>query len=150
MKIKLLLILFPLLFLVHKLKSAEDSPVILNWQILQSVEFKPKYVKEVNFEMLFPIFTNQLLKLNGQKVIISGYCVPFDKSNQKIALSATNYASCFFCGKAGPASVMTIKLKSPTKYKLDAFKYFEGILKLNDSNIKEFYYILENAVEYKK
>jgi hypothetical protein len=45
---------------------------------------------------------------------------------------------------------MTINLKNPTKYKLDAFKFFSGTLKLNDSNINEFYYILEDAIELKK
>lgn len=150
MKTRLYYLALLLLLNSAPIYSAQDSPIVINWQILQAVEFKSKYLKEVNFEMLFPIFTNQLLKLNGQKVIISGYCVPFDKNNRKIALSATNYASCFFCGKAGPASVMTINLKNPTKYKLDAFKFFSGTLKLNDSNINEFYYILEDAIELNK
>lgn len=122
----------------------------LTWSKLENIDFTEKYVKEVEGYMLFPKFTDELKKLNGKQVTVEGYVVPVDKTGSMVALSANPYAACFFCGKAGPASVMTIKLKTKNpKYKIDDYVKFTGILRLNDSDIKEFYYILENAAEIK-
>lgn len=124
-----------------------QTPIKLSWAVLQDVEFKAKYVKEIEGDMFFPSFPNNVLQLKGKKVTVKGFCVPVDKEGKTLALSASSYANCYFCGKSGPASVLTVKLKSPKPYKLDAFVAFTGILKLNDSDIREFYYILEDAVE---
>jgi hypothetical protein len=140
--------LFTSLFMLVFFSFAQDPlPTKMSWDLLQSVQLKPKFVKEVNFDMLFPIFPEALLKYQGQLVTIKGYCVPVDKEGKKIALSATNYASCFFCGKAGPASVLTVNLKQKKKYKIDAYKTFIGKLRLNNNDIREFYFILDDAVE---
>lgn len=122
----------------------------LSWAKLENVEFVEKYVKDVEGYMLFPKFPEDLKKLNGKPVTVEGYVVPVDKSGSSIALSANPYAACFFCGKAGPASVMTVKLKVKNpKYKIDDYLKFTGKLRLNDDDIKEFYYILEEASETK-
>lgn len=123
------------------------APVFLSWDVLQDVTFEEKFVKEVNGPMLFPKFTPKMRALNGKQVQVKGYVVPFDPSGAKLALSANSYAACFFCGKAGPASVLTINLKTPDKrFKTDQFRNFTGNLRLNDKDIKEFYYILDEAI----
>ncbi len=122
----------------------------LTWSKLENVEFVEKYVKDVEGYMLFPKFPEDLKKLNGKQVTVEGYVVPVDKTGSSVALSANPYAACFFCGKAGPASVMTVKLKVKNpKYKIDDFVKFTGKLRLNDEDIKEFYYIMEEAAETK-
>lgn len=122
------------------------APVFLSWNVLQDVEFEEKYVKEVDGPMLFPKFTARMKALNGKQVRIEGYVVPFDPSGARLALSANSYAACFFCGKAGPASVLTVNLRQPNKkFKTDQYRGFTGRLRLNNSDIKEFYYILEDA-----
>jgi hypothetical protein len=138
-----------LLALPLLLAFAGPTP-FLSWPQLENVEFAEKFVKEVDGYMLFPKFTEPLKKLAGKPVMVEGYVVPVDKSGAMIALSANPYAACFFCGKAGPASVMTVKLKTKNpNYKIDDVVKFTGTLRLNDDDIKEFYYILENAVEVK-
>jgi hypothetical protein len=144
--IKKILPLFILCFVAFK---PQELP-FLSWATMQNVEFEPKYVAETKMDMLFPVFTSEIKKLKGQIVEVEGYVIPFDKSGAKVALSATNYASCFFCGKAGPASIMSINLKvGNPKYKTDQFRRFKGKLKLNDSDIREFYYALDLAEEVK-
>lgn len=129
--------------------SPANGP-FLTWSKLENIEFVEKYVKEVEGYMLFPKFPDDIKKLDGKQVTIEGYVVPVDKSGASIALSANPYAACFFCGKAGPASVMTVKLKTKNpKYKIDDYIKFAGTLRLNDDDVKEFYYILEQAVETK-
>ncbi len=131
------------------LSFAAEVP-FLTWNKLENVEFVEKWVKDVEGYMLFPKFPEDLKKLNGKPVTVEGYVVPVDKTGSSVALSANPYAACFFCGKAGPASVMTVKLKVKNpKYKIDDFVKFTGKLRLNDDDIKEFYYILEEAAETK-
>jgi hypothetical protein len=123
-------------------------PIKLSWKTMQNIQFKKQYYKEIDGEMMTPVFTPELIQLNGQHVQVEGYCVPVDEKGRYIALSANPYASCFFCGKAGPASVMTIKFKKKNKsYNTDDYKHFTGRLRLNYDDINEFYYVLEDAVE---
>ncbi len=118
----------------------------LNWKTLESIKFEKKYYKEIDGEMLAPIFTEDIKKYDGKEVQVEGYVVPVDEKGRYCALSANPYASCFFCGKAGPASVMTIKFKKRDKsYKTDDYIIFKGKLQLNYSDINEFYYILNDA-----
>ncbi|SFD45572.1 hypothetical protein SAMN05518672_10219 [Chitinophaga sp. CF118] len=129
----------------------QNEVLPVSWDTLQDVPFREAFVKEIGGYMLFPNFTPALKKLDGKIVRIEGYVVPFDKTGAKIALSANSYAACFFCGKAGPASVMTINLKVPnTKYRTDQYRSFKGKLRLNEKDVNEFYYILEGAEQVKQ
>ncbi|HVU94694.1 MAG TPA: hypothetical protein VHE34_05695 [Puia sp.] len=120
--------------------------VKLDWTTLQNIEFQEKYVEEIKAYMKFPKFSWELKNLGGTVVEIEGYTIPFDKNGLKIALSANPYASCYFCGKAGPASVLTVSLKARnTHYHIDDYKTFRGKLRLNSDDIHEFYYILEES-----
>lgn len=131
--------------------SQPANPPKLTWKTMQNIQFKKKYYKEIEGEMMAPVFTEELKKLDGQQVEVEGFCVPVDEKGRYIALSANPYAACFFCGKAGPASVMTIKFKKKNKsYNTDDYCYFQGRLRLNHDDINEFYYVLEDAVEVKK
>jgi hypothetical protein len=95
-----------------------------------------------------PVFPAEVKKFHNKQVEIDGYVIPLDKSGKTIVLSAYAMAECFFCGKASPASVMTIKLKTPSKkYKTDQIATFRGRLKLNDSDPKELFYVLEEGIE---
>ncbi len=142
--------LFTVLIGIALMSFVPANAPFLTWSKLENVEFVEKYVKDVEGYMLFPKFPEDLKKLDGKPVTVEGYVVPVDKSGSSVALSANPYAACFFCGKAGPASVMTVKLKVKNpKYKIDDYIKFTGNLRLNDDDIKEFYYILEQAVETK-
>ncbi len=130
---------------------AYAPPVTITWKTLEDIDFEEKFVKELDDYMLFPKFPNAIKQLAGKVVDVKGYVVPIDKRGEIIALSANPYDACFFCGKAGPASVMTVKLRTKNpSLKLDQFLTFRGKLKLNDSDFKEFYYIMEDAVVVSK
>lgn len=122
------------------------EPILVTWQLLTELHYVVKYYEEVAVEMLAPVFTPNILALDGRRVSIKGYVVPIEASGASIALSATPYASCFFCGKGSPASVMTVKLNTPQpKLLTDDHLTFTGTLRLNASDPNEFYYVLEAA-----
>jgi hypothetical protein len=126
-----------------------DPVVKLTWKTMQSIKYEKKYYKEIEGEMLAPLFTDELKQLDGKMVEVEGYIVPIDEKWRYLALSANPYAACFFCGKAGPASVMTVKFKGKSKkrYNTDDYKRFKGRLRLNYNNVDEFYFVLENSEE---
>jgi len=122
----------------------------ISWDVLMDIDYTLQYYEEFNMEIYAPVFTEEVKKLHKKEVVIEGHIIPLDVEQEIVALSYNPYASCFFCGQASPASVISMHLKSKGKrYKKDTFKKFQGTLYLNQDDPNEFYYILKNAREYK-
>lgn len=121
------------------------APTKISWENLRDVTFKKKWYPEESIYMLYPTFGPNLQKLDGKEVLIKGYLVPVDVESNLFVLSAFPYSMCFFCGGAGPESVMALKMKKPRRFKTDEVHTFKGTLKLNANDIYELNYILQNA-----
>ncbi len=122
----------------------------INWDILQNLEYKLKYFPDLELEMYSPIFPEAIKSLDKKKVIIKGFVIPFDVEQNLIALSLNSFAACFFCGNAGPASVISLYTKDEEKYNMDDFIKFQGVLHLNYNDPNEFYFILRDAIEIRE
>lgn len=118
----------------------------LTWKQLADVDFELRYFKEQKQKFLVPVFGETPKAHEGKEVSISGYMLPLDL--KLYALSKFPYASCFFCGGAGAETIIELQLKpeAAKRYKMDQWMTFKGILRLNDSDVMHFNYILENAV----
>jgi hypothetical protein len=119
----------------------------ITWDMLKDVTFKKKWYPQESIFMLYPTFGAPLKKLENKEVMIKGYVIPVDVATNMYVLSAFPYSQCFFCGGAGPESVMSLKPKKSEvrKYKTDEMHTFTGKLKLNADDIYEMNYILEEA-----
>ncbi len=117
----------------------------LTWKQLADVEFKPRFFKEYNQKYLVPIFGKTPKAYEGKEVTITGYVIPLRE--KFYALSKNPYASCFFCGASGPETIIELQLilEAIKRYKMDERITFKGVLRLNDSDVNHFSYILENA-----
>ncbi|GAB3545005.1 DUF3299 domain-containing protein [Spirosoma fluminis] len=125
---------------------AAAEPVKLSWEVLRDVTFKKKWYAEESVYMLYPTFGQGIQKLNGKAVELTGYVLPVDLESNLYVLSAFPYSACFFCGGAGPESVVSLKFKKPgKKFKTDERRTFRGTLKLNADNIYELNYIIADA-----
>lgn len=125
---------------------AAAEPVKLSWEVLRDVTFKKKWYAEESVYMLYPTFGPAIQKLNGKPVELTGYVLPVDLESNIYVLSAFPYSACFFCGGAGPESVVSLKFKKTgKKFKTDERRTFRGTLKLNADNIYELNYILADA-----
>jgi hypothetical protein len=122
-----------------------DEPQKLTWDMLKDVTFKKKWNQKESIFMLFPTFGPNLKKLEGKQVVIKGFMVPVDPESNEYVLSAFPYSMCFFCGGAGPESVMSLQLKKNRKFKTDEMHSFTGRLTLNADDIYALNYILTNA-----
>lgn len=130
--------------------SAVHSQTKINWDTLADVTFTDKYSEEVKAYYYFPTFGSSVLALNNKEVIIRGYVLEIDRGNDVYILSANPFAACFFCGGAGPESIVELKLpKSHPRFDMDEVVTFKGRLKLNAVDIYQCNYILENATVVK-
>jgi len=120
---------------------------IVNWKHLSRVKFDEQYTESIEAYVPYPIFHPNIIALDGKKISIDGYVIPIEETKDEtlIILSALPFANCFFCGGAGPETVMDIQLNTKHKFKTDTKTTFRGRLKLNDSDLDYLNYILEEA-----
>lgn len=119
----------------------------ITWKDLEDVSFEEQYVESYQDWFLVPTFGETVKKLEKTTISIKGYLVPIDLDGKVYALSAYPYSSCFFCGGAGPESVMTLLFDGdpPRKYKIDDVETFKGELHLNKHDPEEFIYVLKHV-----
>ncbi len=122
------------------------NPEKVTWETLRDVTFNKKWFEAEQVYMLYPTFGPAIKKLDNKEVAITGYVIPRDLDAGLYVLSAFPFSACFFCGGAGPESVMTLNFgKNSRKFKTDERLTFKGTLKLNADDIYELNYILNNA-----
>lgn len=122
----------------------------INWNYLADYDFELRYNEETELYFRFPLFSEKVKKIQGETVEIEGYMIPVDVEANYYVLSAFPYANCFFCGGAGPESVVELEMKpGHRRYKTDERVKMRGKFKLNSVDIYQLSYILEEAVEIK-
>jgi len=124
--------------------KVQTNPTELNWNILGDIKYvnrkDPRYG-----EISFPVVNSKLKLLQGKKITMTGFIVPID--NKTYALSKNVFASCFFCGQAGPETIMGIVFKGETpKLKTDQYVTLEGTFRYNENDVDDWIYHIENAV----
>ncbi len=143
-------LIFSALFLALMLNQKSFAQTEITWTDLNDVVFTDKYSKEVEAYFFFPTFGQDIKDLEGSEVIIRGYILPIDPESNYYILSKNPFSSCFFCGAAGPETIIELKLADKsTKFKMDQVAKMKGILRLNDSDIYQCNYILDKAVVVK-
>jgi len=127
-----------------------DSYSELTWKDLTDVEFKDVYVDELDAYYWKPIFGPLVKDLEGGKFYITGYVIPVDIDEDFYVLSRYPFANCFFCGGAGPETVIDLQFEghSPREYATDERLSFAGELKLNADDVYQMNYILVGAHEH--
>lgn len=140
---KILLITFGVLFGSLSVQAQQA----VTWQTLAKVTYE--YIQNFDQNLWYgaPTFSEEVKALDGKQISIKGYVLPSDAAENSYILSAFPFSSCYFCGGAGPESVIELRLKKrKSAYKLDQVVTFTGRLVLNDREL-EMNYILEEAEE---
>ena len=122
----------------------------LTWQVLSDVEFTDIYLEELDAYYWMPEFGPQVIAAEGKEFHITGYMIPVDVDEDFYVLSRFPFANCFFCGGAGPESVIDLRFPTREKrtYQTDDRLTFRGTLRLNADDVYQMNYILEGAVEH--
>ncbi|HHS95488.1 MAG TPA: hypothetical protein ENJ45_02780 [Phaeodactylibacter sp.] len=138
------------LLLSHQLTAqntaAAESPNKI-WNTLGKITFKKQYDEMMGFKVDVPVFSPEVKALDGKEIIIKGYIIPVEgyKSHKEFVFSAFPYNMCFFCGGAGPETVMEISAIQDIKYTTEPVT-LKGKLSLNDSDINHLIYALTEVV----
>ena len=151
----------PDLALIGTAKAAEPEPAIVNvtqaedyreltWAELADVDFKDVYLEELDSYYWKPQFGPQVLAAEGPDVYITGYVIPVDLDEDFYVLSRYPFANCFFCGGAGPESVIDLRFADSDHrtYQTDERLTFHGNVRLNADDVYQMNYILEGAEEH--
>ncbi len=127
---------------------SEETAKELTWKMLTDVEFKDVYLEELDAYYWKPTFGQSIKDLEGDEVFITGYIIPVDYDENFYVLSRYPFANCFFCGGAGPESVIDLRFANENrKYKTDERLTFKGKFKLNADDVYQMNYILLEAIE---
>jgi hypothetical protein len=117
----------------------------LTWKLLAQIKYVKKPSADYPEGVMFPIINTTLKSKNKKTITMSGFIIPID--NKNYALSKNVFAQCFFCGQAGPETIMGIKFKNPNmKLKTDQYVTLQGIFRYNDNDVDDWIYHIENAV----
>jgi hypothetical protein len=135
-------ILASLLFLSSLHATAQQENF---WHTLAQVGFKN--VKDKNgYDAEVPSFSKYLKTFNGKKISIKGYVIPLEEvgGSGKFMLSSLPFNLCYFCGAAGPETVVEVETKEKVKFSSKQIT-MEGIIVLNETDPDHHIYILKNA-----
>jgi hypothetical protein len=116
----------------------------LIWPKLYDIKFET--VKDNLGEYDKPIFSQAAKTLDGKRITVPGYMVPFETGlkSAHFMLSSLPLNACFFCGGGGPETVIEVFLKKESTL-IDKPIEVTGTLKLNASNPDQMIYILQQA-----
>jgi len=116
------------------------------WKTLSKITYRKEYDEIMGFKIDKPVFSKQVENIEGTEVTIKGYIIPVEgyKSHTEFIFSAFPYNMCFFCGGAGPETVMEVLATEPVKYSAEQIK-LKGKLVLNPDDINRLMYQLVDA-----
>lgn len=127
------------------LDEVQTKPDTLTWKMLGVIKYVKKPHAEYPEGVMFPIVSAQVKSFAKKRVVISGFIIPVDATTY--ALSKNVFASCFFCGQAGPETITGIKFRGATpRLKTDQFVMLEGTFRYNDRDVEDWIYHMDDAV----
>ena len=119
----------------------------LGWQAFAQVKSETKFFKNEGVYVVTPKFDEKIKSFEGMYFSLRGYYIPTEVHSDKwIVMSKVPMSQCFFCGGAGPESIAMINFKGKApKFKTDQVITVRGKLRLNDSNLDELNFILDES-----
>jgi hypothetical protein len=115
------------------------------WQVLAEVGFQTR--KDANGSIIeTPVFSKNLKSFNGKKIKLKGFVIPINEvgDQDKFMLSSLPFNVCYFCGAAGPETVIEVMSDDGVRFSSKPI-WVEGILSLNDNDPDHHMYILKSA-----
>ncbi len=116
------------------------------WPILAGVKYKKVEDKVLGFEVDYPIFNEEIKSFDGKIIKVRGFIVPTNgyKSTKEFVLSALPVKSCYFCGGAGPETVLEVNCKENVPLTNSRVE-LEGRLQLNSADLNRLMFQLIDA-----
>jgi len=145
--VRMMIIFFWVAFLTGVTELHAQSTTTENvWKTLAKITYKKEYDEFLGFKIDRPVFSEEIKALNGKEITIKGYIIPVEgyKSHKEFILSAYPYSMCFFCGAAGPETVMEVEAIEAVNYVAESI-VLKGKLHLNDKDVNKLMFSLSEA-----
>ena len=130
---------------------AQEDPAVTStdenvWKTLSKITYKKEYDEFLGFKIDKPVFAEDVKNLEGKSIIVKGYIIPVEgyKSHSEFIFSAYPYNMCFFCGGAGPETVMEVEASEDVEYTAEQIT-LQGKLVLNADDVNRLMYLLVDA-----
>jgi hypothetical protein len=116
------------------------------WKTLAKITFTKEFNEMMGMKVDVPVFSQDVKDLEATEITVRGYIIPVEgyRSHKEFVFSAFPYNMCFFCGGAGPETVMEVFAKEEIPYTAEAVT-IKGRLSLNSEDINRLMYILEDV-----
>lgn len=111
-----------------------SAQTLVSWNTFAQVTFRKEFSETFGFEVNVkpPEFSKELMALNGKEIRVKGYVIPVDVELGMYMVSANPFANCFFCGNAGPETVVELfPTENFPRFSTDQVVIFKGILQIN-------------------
>ncbi|MCB0686966.1 MAG: hypothetical protein KDC53_10585 [Saprospiraceae bacterium] len=141
MQIKYLILMTVLVSTFFQVSAQETT-----WKTLAKITYTKQYDELMGFKVDVPVFSEDIKALEGKVIEVKGYIIPVEgyKSHKEFIFSAFPYTMCFFCGGAGPESVMDVFAKNAVEYSAEQIT-LRGKLELNATDINRLMYSIHDA-----
>ncbi|WP_350286295.1 hypothetical protein [uncultured Croceitalea sp.] len=117
----------------------------LTWADFADVDFVPEYNEKYDVDFLMPTFGKRIMFFRGKRVSIRGYFLDIAGNGEIFLVSQNPMASCFFCGAAGPETIIEVNFKEHPPFRTDQIVTVTGVLELNRNDVDHCNYILKGA-----
>ena len=117
----------------------------LTWEDFADVNFEAKFNEKYGVHFLMPTFGDKIKTFEGKKISIKGYFLDISGSGDVFLVSQNPMASCFFCGAAGPETIVEVSFKDKPPFRTDQIVVVTGLLELNENDVDHCNYILKGA-----
>lgn len=116
------------------------------WKTLSKITYVKEYDEFLGFKIDRPVFSEEIKALNGKEVTVKGFIIPVEgyKGHTEFIFSAFPYSMCFFCGGAGPESVMEVQAIEAISYTAESI-VLKGKLHLNSEDVNKLMFSLSDA-----
>ena len=133
-------------FLLLFMLSTPADNNLEGWELLSDVEVVRVYDDFLEQEVEKPEFSEVLKGRNKSEIELQGFVIPLNEvgTSDYFVLSRFPYQSCFFCGNAGPETVVEVYTNEPLSLKDQRVKV-KGTLYLNASDPLHLYYIMKDC-----
>jgi hypothetical protein len=138
-------ILMSVLFMACPLTAQTGTTESL-WKTLARITYVKEFDSFLGFKVDKPVFSEAIKALNGKEVTVKGFIIPVEgyKGHKEFILSAFPYTMCFFCGGAGPESVMEVTTLESVEYSTESI-VLKGKLHLNSDDVNKLMFSLTEA-----
>lgn len=137
-------LILSLVFFFPGLGSAQDNA----WGMLMMTETEKEFDTTLGMEIDIPNIHPAAKNLNGEQIKLEGFIIPLEgkKSQSHFMFSAFPINMCYFCGRAGPESVIEVFMKDGESLPFTDKKiWIQGELRVNEHDPQSNIYTLNYA-----